>query len=237
MMKLYLKSIGAWKFIENAIVKPEQADEPLFYRASAIISSAVGSQLSYLVLTSDEDPETSAPCRLWRNIESHFQPRLKKNLAKLKCQFFATKIEPGEDVRKFIVHVNAIADQLNAIVGKGQPDGISHVMLGDHLAVVIEGIESMYPEAYNAMSLIPNLDFEQAISFMSSNCVRLDDPAENLINMSRLSSESTKPKKKCTHCGRIGHLSDYCYDAHPELRKHGGAAPKQVAHVDEIPML
>ena len=62
MMKLYLKSIGTWKFIENAIVKPEQADEPLFYRAAAIISSAVGSQLSYLVLTSDEDPETSAPC-------------------------------------------------------------------------------------------------------------------------------------------------------------------------------
>ena len=64
MMKLYLKSIGAWKFIENAIMKPEQANEPLFYRASAIISSAVGSQLSYLVLTSDKDPETSAPCQL-----------------------------------------------------------------------------------------------------------------------------------------------------------------------------
>ena len=140
-------------------------------------------------------------------------------------------------MRKFIACVNAIADQLNAIVGKGQPNGISRVMSGDRLAVIIEGIESMYPEAYNAMSLIPNLDFEQAVSFMSSNCVRLDDPAENLINMSRLSSESTKPKKKCTHYGRIGHSSDYCYDAHLELCKHGGAAPKQVAHVDEIPML
>ena len=138
---------------------------------------------------------------------------------------------------KFIARVNAIADQLNAIVGKGQPDGISRVTSGDRLAVVIEGIESMYPEAYNVMSLIPNLDFEQAVSFMSSNCVRSDDPAENLINMSRLSSESAKPKKKCTHCGRIGHSSDYCYDAHPELRKHEGAAPKQVAHVDKILML
>ena len=56
-----------------------------------------------------------------------FQPRSKKNFAKLKCQLFAAKIEPGEDVRKFIARVNAIADQLNAIVGKGQPDGISRV--------------------------------------------------------------------------------------------------------------
>ena len=118
-----------------------------------------------------------------------------------------------------------------------RPNGISRVMSGDRLAVIIKGIESMYPEAYNAMSLIPNLAFEQAISFMSSNCVRSDDPAENLINVSRLSSESTKPKKKCTHCGRIGHLLDYCYVAHLELRKHRVAAPKQVAHVDEIPML
>ena len=63
-------------------------------------------------------------------------------------------------MRKFIARVNAIADQLNAIVGKGQPDGISCVTSGDCLAVIIEGIESTYPEAYNAMSLIPNLDFE-----------------------------------------------------------------------------
>ena len=49
-------------------------------------------------------------------------------------------------------------------------------------------------------------------------------------SLQQLSSESAKPNKKCTHCGRIGHLLDYCYDAHPELRKHGGAAPRQVAH-------
>ena len=62
MMKLYLKSIGAWKFIEKSVAKPEQADELLFYRASAVISSAVGSELLYLVLTSDKDPESLAPC-------------------------------------------------------------------------------------------------------------------------------------------------------------------------------
>ena len=144
MMKLYLKSIGAWKFIENAIVKPEQADEPLFYRASAIISSAVGSQLSYFVLTSDEDPEISAPCQLWRNIKSHFQPQLKKNLAKLKCQLFTAKIEPGEDVWKFIAHVNAITDQLNAIVGKGQPNGISRVTSGVISLVHTVGSEGQF---------------------------------------------------------------------------------------------
>ena len=138
---------------------------------------------------------------------------------------------------KYITRVNTLADQLNAIVGKGHPDGISRVTSGDRLAVIIEGIETTYPEAYNAMSLIPDLDFEQAVSFMASNCVRSVDSAGNSYKLSNLSSESKKPKKKCTHCGRVGHSSDYCYDAHPELRKRKGAAPKQVVHVEEIPML
>ena len=55
MMKLYLKSIGAWKFIENAIVKPEQADEPLFYRASAIILMRGEKQMTEIVKLTEEN--------------------------------------------------------------------------------------------------------------------------------------------------------------------------------------
>ena len=223
-MKLCLRSIGAWHFIEGAVETPKDADALLFYRASTIIVSSVGPELSYLVLTSDEVPESSSPYRLWTNIESHFIPRSSRNLAKLKCQFFSVKIEEGEEVTKFIARVNALASQLNVIIGKGWKDGISKVTEGDRMAVIVKGIESVFPEAYHALNLVLNLSYEQMLSFVNANCVHprtLQESIPNMVNHVRNNRSELTPKKKCSHCGRSGHTVKYCYNLHPELREKG----------------
>jgi hypothetical protein len=223
MMRLYLKSLNCWQFIEGKVAKPKESDVALFYRASAVISSSVSQELSYLVLTNEEIPESSSPFQLWSSIERHFCPHSKKNLAKLKCQFFSAKIDPQEDVGKFISRINALACQLNSIIGKANPDGISNISEGDRLAVLTEGIEQEFPEAYNALSLSPGLSFEQTASFMVSHCTRSKGevpPGNASVNMSRSRS---KAPKKCTHCGRVGHTVEYCYDLHPEKRKASAA--------------
>ena len=238
-MKLCLQSISAWRFIEGAVETPKDADASLFYRASTIIVSNVGPELSYLVLTSDEVPESSSPYRLWTNIEAHFVPRSSRNLAKLKCQFFSAKIEEGEEVAKFIARVNALASQLNVIIGKGRKDGISKVTEGDRMAVIVEGIESAFPEAYNALNLVPNLSYEQMVSFVNANCVRSKSSQEsqpNMVNHVRRTGSESAPKKKCSHCGRSGHTAKYCYDLHPELREKGGARRCSVFGAQDFPI-
>ena len=102
MICLCLQSIDAWGFVEGAVDKPKEVDVALFYKALAIIASAVGPKLSYLVLTNDEVLESSTPHWLWSNIKAYFNLRSKKNLSCLKCQVFAVKIKLDEEILKFI---------------------------------------------------------------------------------------------------------------------------------------
>ena len=236
VMRLCLRSINAWRFIEAAVDCPKEEDLALFYRASAVIAGAVGPNLSYLVLTNDEVPESSSPYRLWSKIEEHFNPKSKKNLARLKCQFFAAKIESDEEISKFIARVNTLANQLNSIIGRGHPEGISRVTEGDRMAVLVEGVASEYPEAYNAMSLMQNLTMEQTVSFMTAHCVKASKMEPASINAAKVSRKESKLVKKCSHCGRNGHSAQYCYDLHPELRKSGGVQDVNANSVVDFPI-
>ena len=237
VMRLCLRSINAWRFIEGAIKQPKEEDLALFYRASALIASSVGPESSYLVLTNDEVPETSSPYRLWTKIEEHFNPKSKKNLARLKCQLFAAKIEPDEEISKYIERVNALANQLNSIIGRGHPEGISRVTEGDRMAVLVEGVAFEYPEAYNAMSLMQNLNLEQAVSFMTAQCVKPSKSEPASINALKASRKESKPLKKCSHCGRNGHSAQFCYDLHPELQRSGGAQDANANCAVEFPII
>jgi hypothetical protein len=201
----------------------------------ALIAGVVSSELSHLVLMNNEVPESSLPYCLWSNIKLYFSPNSKKNITKLKCQFFTSKIKEDEDIKKFASRVNCLANQLNAIIGKGQKSRISHISDGNHLAVIIEGNKCAFPEAYNAVSQIKGIRIEQAISFLTTNCMKLQSWGGRINTVRAKPKEATR-KKKCNHCSWIGHTAKYCWDLHPELHPKQGNT-LMVQHNNKIPIM
>jgi hypothetical protein len=76
------------------------------------------------------------------------------------------------------------------------------------LAVIIEGIKHTFLEAYNAVLLMKGIGINQAISFLTTNCMKLQSRGDR-INPERAKSKEATGKKKCNHCGQIGHTTKW----------------------------
>ena len=106
-----------------------------------------------------------------------------------------------------------------------------------YLMCTHEGISELFPEAYNVLCLIQNLNLEQTISFMTANCTRGLRSEESRVNAVKLKKSEAKPHKKYSHCRQAGHTEKYCYDLHPELWKSRGVSDVSTVSTMGFPVL
>ena len=105
------------------------------------------------------------------------------------------------------------------------------------MAVLVEGISESFPEAYNALCLIQNLNLEQTMSFMTANCTQSPKLEESRVNAVKPKKSDSKPHKKCSHCGQAGHTEKYCFDLRPVLQKSRGASDVGTVSIMVFPVL
>jgi hypothetical protein len=74
--------------------------------------------------------------------------------------------------------------------------------------VKASGIELVFLGAYNVVLLIKGIGINQAISFLTANCMKLQSGGDR-VNAIRARLKEVTRKKKCNHCSQIGHTAKW----------------------------
>ena len=201
MQSLLIKE-QCWSFLDSA----EDAAKAVEHanKALALIRLAIedGPLLQIRNLITPQDA--------WEGLKKLYSPKGFSSEFLLFKEFFdTTLVNSSNSVETYINTITRLTDDLNARDLK-LPDKLIMAWVLNHLTPEYEGFVSNITQSYRIDGDLPGL-FSNLLDESRRLSYKDNETAQVL-------AASSRPKRKCTHCKKPGHLIEKCYELHPKLR-------------------
>ena len=204
MQSLLIKE-QCWSFLDSAKDAAKAVEHA--NKALALIRLAIedGPLLQIRNLITPQDA--------WEGLKKLYSPKGFSSEFLLFKEFFdTTLVNSSNSVETYINTITRLTDDLNARDLK-LPDKLIMAWVLNHLTPEYEGFVSNITQSYRTDGA--KFDLPGLISNLLDESRRLsykDNETAQVL------AASSRPKRKCTHCKKPGHLIEKCYELHPELR-------------------
>lgn len=206
--RMALMKDGIWKIVDGTETAPDASDAAEYAkfisrrdRALAVIVLSVAPALLYLI----GDPQ--CPVMVWKKLADQFQKKSWANKLELRRKLYSLRLKEGESVQKHIKSMTETFESLS-VIGDPVSDEDRVVYL---LASLPESF-TMLVTAFEASAEVPKMEVVTERLLCEER--KMKERGGSEVTAKAMPSAQhparAKPKVKCYHCGKRGHIKRNC---------------------------